>query len=126
MTPSHKLQGPAVPNSYKAEDFHRLTNRVALSPLTLYLENAGEFIAEQTNNRETFASADKRPIASVNTPPCGTQSLLCTRIRQGSCSSVKEEGSGKLMYKLAPPIYPVFKGLKLINHYGTRHSAVFS
>lgn len=100
MPPCREPQASTVPNTYQAEDFHRLTNRVALSSLTWNFETAGAFAAEQTNNRGFFASADKRPIASVNSPPCGPQSLQCSRIRQGSCSSVKEEGSGKLMYNL--------------------------
>lgn len=126
MIPSRMLQVSTVPNTYRAEDFHRLTNRVALSSPTPNFFSAGEFVAEQTNNREVFPSADKRPVASVNSPPCGPQSLLCSRIRKGSCSSVKEEGSGKLMYCLR--LHHIFtcKGWMLINQHEIRYSSILS
>lgn len=107
-------QGPTSPRRYQAVDFHRLTNRRAASPiLTQDLDAAGEFPAEQTPNRGlSTPSADKRPILSGRSAPCGShcgsEQPLCGKIGQGTCSSVKEEGRGKLKYiynsSCSPPL----------------------
>jgi len=79
---------------YQATDFHRLTNRRFSSPITLDYQPAEELLAaaEQTNNRRTVSTADKRPTVR----PCDSQTPKPEGIiRKSSYSSVKEDDCGR-------------------------------
>ena len=92
MTSFREAHATPYPDRYLARDFYRLANGRASSSITPDYDAADEFLAEQTNNRRTISTADRRPTVR----PCDSQTPKPdVIIRQSSFSSVKEDDSGR-------------------------------
>ena len=92
MACSREAHATLDPDGYQARDLQRLTNRRASSSVTPDYAFALESLAEETSNRQTIATADKRPTSR----PCDPQTPNPEGIiRRSSFSSVKEDDSGR-------------------------------
>ncbi|KAI4215885.1 MAG: hypothetical protein LQ351_001873 [Letrouitia transgressa] len=83
------------PTRYYASDFYRLTNRRTTSPLTPDFDST-EHVSSAFRNRRSVAATDRRANAPGHASPCTVQGSApnSRQYRQGSGSSVKEDGTG--------------------------------